>query len=293
MIRLNKVIDEVEFIIKNPNRKTYPLNIQGLDDLYKVVLGSTTYIGGIPSHGKSEWHMEMLIRLTELHGFRHILFSPESGSPAEIYLELVCKFLRKTNKVGAFNKITIDEFRKQIAYVGDYFIIRDQTETPPTIDELLTEVKEMQRESDIHTISIDPFNELTHDFGVRQDVYLSEKLGKIRSFSRMNNLHTFIIAHPRTLQKNKEGSYEPPTAYELSGGGTWYAKADSILCVYRPNEFDYNGSYEDRCKAEILVQKAKPKHVGVKGIFETTFEPHTNRYKYLEPENEQFFKANF
>jgi hypothetical protein len=78
------------------------------------------------------------------------------------------------------------------------------------------------------------------------------------------------------LQKNKEGKYEAPTAYELSGGATWYAKADSILCVHRPCEF--SDLPHERTYVDIIVQKAKPKEVGMKGVFAADYNWHTGRY---------------
>ena len=47
---------------------------------YTVKLGSTTYIAGAPASGKSEWWFEILINLSCLHGWNHVIFSPETGS---------------------------------------------------------------------------------------------------------------------------------------------------------------------------------------------------------------------
>jgi twinkle protein len=278
IVRLGDIVNQVEDLINNPSIVTYPLQIEGFDQYYKVVLGSTTYIIGIPSHGKSEWHQEMLIRLTELYGFRHLLYSPETGSAAKIYLELCSKILKKPYKDGAFNKLTIDDFRNNIAYIQDYFIVKDQGENSPTFEELFNDYKAVAKNQKIHTVSIDPFNEMMHSYEGRQDIYLENLLGNIRVFSRANNIHTFIVIHPRTLQKNKEGRYDPPTAYEASGGSMFYNKGESIICVYRENEFSEN--FNERCMAKIIVQKAKPKEVGQKGIFEVKFNTFENRYNY-------------
>ena len=93
IVRLNDIQKKVIELINNPSVKVYSLGFDSLDPYYKIVLGSTTYIGGQPSHGKTEWLFEMLIRLTQLHGFRHLIYSPETGMAEKIYLELTCKYL--------------------------------------------------------------------------------------------------------------------------------------------------------------------------------------------------------
>lgn len=276
IVRLNDIMGKVTAIIKNQSTKTYPIGFDGLDSIYKVVLGATTYIGGQPSHGKTEWLFEMLIRLSLQYGWKHLIFSPETGSAEKIYLELACKYRSKVFREGAFNQITEVDIIHSAAFIHEHFIIRDMTEKTPTPNDFLQEIKQIVIDQDIKTITIDPWNELFHDFDGRQDIYLETALSDIRKFARMNQLHFFIVAHPRTLQKNRDGKYEAPTAYELSGGATWYAKADSILCVFRPNEF--SDALHERTWVDIIVQKAKPKEVGTKGIFEADYNWHTGRY---------------
>lgn len=292
--RLNDIIDKVEYLIDHPANDTYSLGFQGLDEHYKIALGATTYIAGIPSHGKTEWLFEMLIRLSEIHGFKHFMYSPETGTAEEVYLELACKYLKKVSRENAFHRIRKNEFRHAIAFINEHFIVRDMEEKAPTPNELIEQVKECIKEVPINTFTLDPWNELTHNFsehGGRQDTYLEVVLGNVRRFSRKENIHTFIIAHPRTLIKNKEGRYDPPTAFEFSGGATWYAKADSILCVNRP--FEFSETLFERSYVDIIIQKAKPKKVGKKGIFEIDYDYNTGRYKLRHDSEPVFNTVNF
>lgn len=282
IIRLNKIIDQVEFLIDNPTRKVYSLGIPELDPFYKIVLGATTYIGGTPAHGKSEWLFEMLIRLSEMYSFKHLVFTPETGTADMVYLELACKYLRKSNRPNAFNKISKDEFRHAIGFINEHFIIRENEEKSPSPTIFMEGIQQIIYEEEIKTVTIDPWNEMIHNFnefgeGGRQDIYLEVALSNVRKFARKNNLHFFVVAHPRTLQKNKDGKYDPPTAYELSGGGTWFAKADSIICVHRP--FEFSETHNERTFVDIHIQKAKPKAVGNKGTCEMDYEWQTGRYK--------------
>jgi twinkle protein len=286
IVRLDKqIIDRVEWLIDNPNKIVYSLDIPELDPFYKIVLGSTTYIGGTPGHGKSEFLFEMLIRLSEKYSFKHLIFTPESGFAEDIYLELACKYLGKSNRPNAFNRITKTDFYNTIGFITEHFIVREVEDKTPSPTSLMQEITECIYENEIKTVTIDPWNELLHNFsefndGGRQDVYLEIALSNVRAFARKHKLHFFVVAHPRTLQKNKEGKYDPPTAYELSGGGTWFAKADSILCVHRPLE--HSDTHFERTFVDIHVQKAKPKSVGMKGTAEIDYDWVTGRYKSRE-----------
>jgi len=286
---------KVTGIVTNPAQKTFSIGFDGLDPYYKIVLGATTYIGGMPSHGKTEWLFEMLIRLSIQYGWKHLIYSPETGTAAKIYLELICKYKSKVYREGAFNMITELDIINSAAFIHSHFIVRDMTDKTPTPDEFLKEIKQIVEDEQVKTISIDPWNEFIHDYTGRQDVYLEVALAEIRKYARLNLLHFFVVAHPRTLQKNKEGKYEAPTAYELSGGGTWYAKADSILCVFRP--FEHSDIVHERTWVDIIIQKAKPKEVGSKGILHADYNWHNGRYlartESYEKENPVISAAQF
>ena len=245
-----------------------------LKDFYNVKLGCTTYIGGIPSHGKTEFMFEILLNLSEFYGWKHLIFSPETGSPAEIIGELAHKYIGKPFLKNDFQMSEGEKYRAD-CYLEDYFTIVDGGEHDMTIDELLSAAKQLKTEFGIHTLCIDPWNELKHDFEIakgREDKYLEFTLGKIRRFARENMMHIFIVAHPRTLRP-LDGKYDPPTAFELSGGAAWYSKAETILCIHRPSI--------ESSAVEIHIQKAKPKHIGKKGIVPLFFDWQKSRYYEL------------
>jgi len=62
---------------------------------YSIRLGSTTYLAGAPASGKSEFWFEMLINLSCLHGWKHVIYSPETGSHVDVYSEIMHKFVGK------------------------------------------------------------------------------------------------------------------------------------------------------------------------------------------------------
>ena len=292
LIDFDKIIEQIEYHIEHPESFSYKLPI--MNGLYNFKKGRTTYFAGIPSHGKSTFVFELLIQLTEKHGLKHVLVAPEEGTAAELYITILCMITGLQNRSNAFNRLTKEVFYKNIAYLKSHFHIYDLGEKSVSPYKILEDIKEYIIEHKIDTLTLDPWNELTHDFSIgggRQDIYLEKVLGDIRLFSRANKIHTFIVAHPRTLQKSKDGGkYEPPTAYEFSGGGAWYAKADGIICVYRPEEF--SEVFKEQTKVEIIIQKAK-RGIGKKGIINLDFNLQTSRYIELDKPIENNFTAPF
>lgn len=247
------------------------VGFKNLSEFYNVKKGCTTYIGGIPSHGKTEFHLEILMSLTEHYGWKHAIFSPETGSPAEIVAELAHKHIGKSYTKGVYQMSQQEKYNAD-AFLSDSFFIMTPEENKLTVDNLLEISLEIKKKHGLDSFSIDPFNELIHDYsnsGGREDKYLENTLGKIRRFAREHNIHIFIIAHPRTL-KPVDGIYQPPTAFELSGGAAWYAKAETIICVHRPT-IDTN-------EVEIHIQKAKPKQIGKKGKVSLFWDWKKSRY---------------
>lgn len=243
-----------------------------LHGYYSIKKGCTTYIGGIPSSGKSEWHMELLMSLSEAQGWKHALFSPETGSPIEIVAELAHKYIGKPFGRGGF-QMSMAEKQKADSFLSEHFFILNPKDGTTTVEGLLEIALEIKVAKGLDSFSIDPFNELSHDYtnhGGREDKYLEYILGRIRRFAREHKIHIFIIAHPRTLRPDKNGVYQPPTAFELSGGAAWYAKAETILCVHRPDNMTSD--------VEIHIQKAKPKQIGRKGMVKLNWDWQKSRY---------------
>ena len=86
---------------------------------------------------------------------------------------------------------------------------------------------------------------------------------------RVNNIHTWIVAHPTKLQKNGKGEYPVPTPYDISGGAHWRNKADNCLCVHRDFESGISTVYS---------QKIRFKEVGKTGKAEMTFDVKNGRF---------------
>ena len=158
-------------------------------------------------------------------------------------------------------------------YQGFFFIQPDKDDDMMTVDTILSRAKALVYREGIKVLVIDPWNEIapTTKQGQREDQYISEQLAKIRRFARVNGIHIFLIAHPRNLEKNKDGQYPPPTAYDIAGGAMWRNKADNILCVYRPDM--------KTGQTDVFVQKIRFRRNGKAGeVMNFNFHVGTSTY---------------
>ncbi|MBQ9406731.1 MAG: toprim domain-containing protein [Desulfovibrio sp.] len=202
--------------------------------VFNVEPGQLTVVTGIPSHGKSTFIDALRVNLFRLHGWASAAFSPENW-PAQAHLALLVEMYAGMN----FRLMRPEEVHDQASALarGFFFIQPERDADMLSVEGILQRARVLVYREGIKVLVIDPWNEVAHDMSAfqREDQYISAQLAKIRRFARVNGVHVFVIAHPRQLEKNKDGSYPAPTAYDIAGGAMWRNKADNILCVYRPD----------------------------------------------------------
>jgi len=209
---------------------------------YTIKEGCTTYIGAAPASGKTEIWFEFLINLSCLHGWNHVVFSPETGTAAEIYAELCHKYIGKPYTIGEASMSQSEQIQAEM-FVNDHFIVIDPIDEDLTLEKFYDLVEEIERKHEItiHTTTIDPWNELMENYIVsdlgREDKYLSRILGIARKNARKTNRHNCIITHVRDqapITKDGNVFFPMPTARDFAGGQVWFRKALSVLIPWRP-----------------------------------------------------------
>ena len=104
---------------------------------------------------------------------------------------------------------------------------------------------------------IDPYNSLEHtaEKGDSETAYIAKFLNKLRFFARKYQVHLIVIAHPKKVMKDKNGVYEVPDPYDVSGSANWYNVSDNFFTVYK-----------NTSSTELHVKKVKHSHYGQLGI---------------------------
>jgi len=265
---------------------------------YTIKEGCTTYIGSAPASGKTELWFEILINLSCLHNWNHVIFSPETGSSAEIFAELCYKYVGKPYVQGQ-NSMTNGEQIVAEMFINEHFIVIDPIDEDLTITKFYELVDEIERKEGmkIHTTTIDPWNELTEEFIQadlgREDKYLSRILGQVRKNARKTGRHNCVINHvrdqPMVSSKTIAGtdiSYFPmPSARDFAGGQVWFRKGLSVLIPWRPpyGLLDSDGRGAEKNEVHLKVAKSKPKGVSKNGVYKL----------YLDLEKYQYYMLDF
>jgi twinkle protein len=239
--------------------------------LWNVELGQMSFVTGIPSHGKSTWLDALRVGLFRLYGWPSAACSPENW-PAENHAQNLLQMYSATN----FYQLDFDEFNTYFEETKDafYFIQPENDEIMLDVDTILNRAKALIFRHGLKVLVIDPWNEIDHVFakGEREDQYISRQLAKIRRFTRLHKIHTFVVAHPTKLQKDKDGDYPVPTAYDIAGGAMWRNKADNIICVHRP---DMTNS-----ETNVYIQKVRFQRNGKVSGLRFNFHVDTSTYNY-------------
>lgn len=249
------------------------LGFINMADIFSVKLGSTLYLYGSPASGKTQLKYEILIQLSELYGYNHLIYDPETGTRQDIKEEVVQMIAKAdfTNEFG--NQMTEDARMVAEHFFDQHFFIIDTDEDIDLID-FFEQADKIEKELNIklHTRSIDPYDYLKHNyqaFGeVRDDKYLMEALKYVKRNATKNNCYNILVHHVRDIQPKKSGNTwysPPPTPYDLAFGQEWYRKGMAMIGIWRPKEGlkNDNGEPYENNESLILFGKLKPKGVSV------------------------------
>jgi twinkle protein len=245
----------------------------GMDGHYTVLEGEWTLVTGIPGHGKSEWLDALAVHLAQQHGWNFGMFSPENF-PADYHSEkLMEKFIGKPFAAGPSERMEVEELDRAMDFLADHFTF--MMPESPSLDALLEQASRLVTRKGIRGLIMDPWNEIEHGraAGQTETDYISLALSKIRKFCWAHGVHTWVVAHPAKLYKDKDsGDYPIPTPYDVSGSAHWRNKADNCITVYRHVR-------DENKPVEIHIQKIRKKFVGRVGMVELHYDRVTGQYR--------------
>ncbi len=269
-----------------------------LFDKYSVKKGSTTYIYAGAHQGKSQFAFELMMNLSQFSGWKWAVYSPETGSPTEVFAELLWVYLRKPFFINDKVTATDEETDSAIKFINKHFFIIDSGLQDLSIEGYYTAVEEIEEQYDlkIDGCLVDPFTEIKTDVssGVRDDIAIGQILTKVRKHSADKDFHTIVTVHTKHQQakyKNGVPYVDVPTMNDIAGGMQWSRKGMMVVNVWRcPFGLeDENGIPYEPNQVKITVVKAKPKIVGKLGSVTLYYDKLSNRYYELSKDGSKQF----
>ena len=269
-----------------------------LFDKYSMKKGSTTYIYAGAHQGKSQFGFELMMNLAQYSDWKWAIYSPETGSPTEVFAELMWVYLRKPFLVNDHLTATDEETEQAFEFINEHFYIIDSGLQDLSIEGFYTAVQEIEQEHfiEIDGCFVDPFTEIKTDVssGVRDDIAIGQILTRIRKHSAERDYHTIVTVHTKHQQakyKNGVPYVDKPTMNDIAGGMQWSRKGMMVINVWRcPFGLeDGNGVPYEANQVEITVVKAKPKIVGKLGKVTLYYDKMKNRYYELDKQGQPRF----
>lgn len=250
-----------------PHREPYQTGLDCLNDHYQIRLGDFCVVTGIPSMGKSTFITDICARMAVKHGFNTCFASFEQHPTVDHK-----RNLRKWH-IGHNNKWTAEEMNKADKWINDKFTFMVPSEDDDiTLDWVLEKAHVAVVRHNAQIVVIDPWNEMDHyrPNGMSLTEYTGFAIKQLKKFANNRGIHLIVAAHPAKMQKEKDGTYNVPTLYDISDSAHWYNKADIGIVVHRPDQ------------TTSLIRIAKSRYhdiIGKPGDVETFFNPSINRFE--------------
>lgn len=267
--------DELKDLYDNGFPNGAKSGYSNLDELITFYGSQLTIITGIPSHGKSNFMDQLMIKLAINHNWRWGIFSPENSTIEIHLLRLIEILVGKPFLKDYNNRMTFDEVETARDFINDhtYFILPDNEEY--RLERILEAASCLVLKHGIKGLILDPWNTLEHQYGSDSEtIYTGKVLNQLKYFARIHDIHLFLVAHPRKMARKKDSKlFEVPTLYDISGSANWFNIADNGMVVYRQFSEDFTESYPI-----VYVQKVKHKFIGKTGFAKFDFDVSCQRY---------------
>ena len=276
LLRVNDVAREAWRVFEQGWQKGVSTGWATMDEHYTVKAGQLTVISGVPMHGKSSWVQDLLINLARLHGWPCAIFSPEDAPNERLITALAQRYTNQTMWNGHPQRMSASGFGQALDWLNDhvYVLNPEDGDKEATLNTILDLARVAVLRHGIKALCLDPWNEIEHQrpAHMTESEYIGKSLKQIRTFSRRHGVHTWVVAHPTKLYKDKiTGLYPIPTLYDINGSANFRNKADCGLIIYRP-------STDDHDEVEVYIQKIKFLEVGKPGMVKLRYHPITGRF---------------
>ena len=240
-----------------------------MDKMCSYELDRSVYVTGIPGSGKSEWLDELVLRLCLRHGWKIAFFSPEN-TPITYHLrKLAEKLLARSFKPAC--GMTDELFERVTGFLAEN-VCHISLQGDLTPDAVLAKCREVVARKGCRIFVFDPLNRFDHNPvpGQSETQYLSGFLNKLTQFTTQTHSLSFLVAHPRKMNRNPTTNVTPrPELYDINGSADFYNKADYGIVVERDDKVGVT---------RIHVDKVRFKAMGHKGVATFVYDKISGRF---------------
>lgn len=267
-------------IYDNGFEKVDGVGIDILDNYFKLKKGEITLLTGIGNYGKSSFLKWFLLMRVIVHKDKFALFTPEDNPAEEFYHDLTEIYLGANCTKFNPNRPSREVYSQTYDFISKHIFYVYPKEIAPTPDYIKERFLELVIKEKVNGCIIDPFNQMSNDYnssGGRTDKYLETFLSDCSRFAQLNNIFFMIVAHPKLMRKDANGSYPCPDVFDVADGAMWNNKMDNILVYHRPD----HQTNPDSSICELHTKKIRrQKTVGKKGFITFDLNRTARRYYF-------------
>lgn len=271
------VAEEIFEIFANNRIVGETTHFPELDKIFKWKRKEINLWFGYGNYGKTQVVLHKLLVKAMYDDWRCAVFCPENFPATDFYIDLIEMYVGKHIDERMSNKMTADELASAIEFLTEHFIYvyPDEIQDLDTVHVIF---RSLILRHGIDAVLIDPWNQLDHIIDNREDLYLSKAFKDIKKFALLNNISYNIIAHPKTVNADKDGNLPPCRVWHIAGGQMWRSKMDNILSVERP---EWNRDATSGW-TQIRTHKIKRRRTGGMPEAECDFDYLLRKARYVE-----------
>jgi twinkle protein len=262
---------DIDNLYDNGLQRGKVLGHTNFDNLFSFASSQLTVVTGVPTHGKSNFLEYMAMKLSALHGWKFGVFSPEHY-PMQLHFSVLAEKLigKSFRKMTRYNRMTKNDLNLAKQFIANHYHWIRPDKDVYTLDNILSSAKGLIKRYGINGLIIDPYNKVYADIGKQSETnYINQFLTKLTMFKQKYDIHIFLVAHPRKMQKKDNGMYEVPSLYDVAGSANFYNQVDNGITIYR----DFKNEVTD-----VHVQKVKFRHIGELGQAQFRYNLQNGRY---------------
>lgn len=259
-------VDMVQEIYDKGHGHGSSTGMASVDEIFTVGEGLLYVITGLPNCGKSEFIDQLAVNLAQSDSWKWAVGSFENQPHTHI-AKLSEKIVGKPFYEGVTPRMSKLELEDATTFIGEHFVFLDtKNGSLTTIDSILDRARQAVMRLGIRGLIIDPYNYIEPE-SESEHKSVSMMLTKVTAFAKAHGVAVFFVAHPKTLQPGRDGSFPIPTGMHISGGVTWFAKADIGITVHRGKK-----------GVEIHNWKTRHKWMGKQGMTYLNYDVPTGTY---------------
>lgn len=248
--------------------QAFPVGVDPINDLIKIVPGTLTVLTGYSNMGKST-----LMNAIIGHALHHLFPVCVASFETDVRPILVDGLRQAIMHCSAHDLTNTDTSDADDILRNRLHIISQSVDEDMEMDlDKFLDLCRLAVKRGAKMIVLDPWNELEHKR--RRDEtetdYIGRAIRAIKRFAKQHEVAFWIVAHPT---KPMQGVTKIPGLYDISGSANWANKPDYGLTYHRPK------SKENR--AIIRVHKVRMGLPGMKDEVEVMFDFRTATFVQL------------